>query len=1203
MGKLNRTYNQKARQGSTVDESSELKKNNESSKLVNFASSDQDYRLDHDTSNALVIDPSQKKAKRKEFTKVKPTKILSKKQRKKLEHLKARQTKEKNRGDVLKSLSEHQITSEQLSLFKSTTSIGQVNEKRKLSIVENDADDGGTDAFVAKSGKKKNKRKKKNEERYKNDYDVISLPPISKEDSDEEESDTDLSDDNANIVDGGSADNKLEESEPVDDNEATEEVMAMSAKIDKDNSTKETEIIEKKKDEKETIVTSDVVSVLDSDKSNIVETSTDNNVTIEEKAIVTPKENTPVTPIFVTLHRKNEIQAARLLLPILPEEQVIMETIQENDVIIICGSTGSGKTTQVPQFLYEAGYGTHSTRSGLIGVTEPRRVAAISMANRVADEMNLPTSKVSYQIRFEGNTTSETKIKFMTDGVLLKEMESDFLLTKYSAIIIDEAHERSVYTDILIGMLTRIVPLRKKRGNVLKLVIMSATLRIEDFTENTLLFPISPPVLKVDSRQYPVTIHFNRKTHDDYLTEAFKKVCKIHQTFKVDGGILIFLTGQREVLSLCAKLKKAFPKKGYHNTTKKTEKNKEKETEDETDGLPKIDLDQYEMPNVETPVYIEDDIENYSSGDEDMDEAERNVDDDDIEPDVVMTDYAPLHVLPLYSLLPTSEQAKVFVEVPEGHRLCIISTNVAETSLTLPGIKYIVDSGKVKSKFFDKVTGVSKYMVTWTSKASANQRAGRAGRVGPGHCYRLFSSAVFENNFEEYSEPEIKRRPVDDLVLQMKNMHIDKVIHFPFPSPPDLTALKSAEKLLLELGALKNSKTKQAQDLATITPLGKQLSKIPISPRFAKMIYLAGKKGCVQYIITIAAALAVPNIFTNDIDLSDVPDVDDEDFQKKKIMITKARRKWAGEGPSADLGDLMVVLRAIGASEYATCVETFCKNNGLRHKALIEIKKLRNQLITSLNTVSEEKISTDTKISPPTNEDSMLIREIILSCFGDHVARKVPPEQAKSLKLKNAYQTCLLEDMVFIHPTSSMFTKLPEYVVYHEIVETKKLYMKTMFSIKEEWLPLHSSHNCMLGKPLEEPSPFFDVEKGSVKCYMTSTYGPHSWPLPPQSLTYPNCTEKYRWFSKFFLDGFVCNKLKQFTSLLVTPSGVMLKTWSHLQQRTEDLLCCFLEKEINEKQKLLSEWEKNPHYALSQYLKWLPESQHEHVKYMWPPVD
>lgn len=259
--------------------------------------------------------------------------------------------------------------------------------------------------------------------------------------------------------------------------------------------------------------------------------------------------------VYIHVERSASIQIARLKLPILAEEQIIMETISENSVIILAGETGSGKTTQIPQFLYEAGFAENGMQ---IAITEPRRVAAIAMSKRVGYEMGLNTDIVSYLIRFEGNCTDKTKLKFMTDGVLLKEIETDFLLNKYSVVILDEAHERSAYTDILVGLLSRIVLLRNKRKNPLKLIIMSATLRVEDFTGNRKLFKIPPPVIKVDARQFPVTIHFNKVTKDDYVNEAYLKAIKIH-TKLPEGGILMFLTGQQEVKHLVKKLRKQFP--------------------------------------------------------------------------------------------------------------------------------------------------------------------------------------------------------------------------------------------------------------------------------------------------------------------------------------------------------------------------------------------------------------------------------------------------------------------------------------------------------------------------------------------------------------------------------------------------------------------------------------------------------------------
>jgi ATP-dependent RNA helicase DHX37/DHR1 len=288
---------------------------------------------------------------------------------------------------------------------------------------------------------------------------------------------------------------------------------------------------------------------------------------------------------YVNVERPESIQTSRLALPVVAEEQRIMEAIHSNPCIVLCGETGSGKTTQVPQFLYEAGYGSPgSPTPGLIGVTQPRRVAAVSMANRVGTELGSDgKEKVSYQIRFDGTVNANTAIKFMTDGVLLRELADDFLLKKYSAIMIDEAHERSINTDILIGVMSRVVRLREtmskqnKEIKPLRLVIMSATLRVSDFVQNSTLFPTPPPLLKVDARQHPVTPHFSRRTASDYVGEAYKKVCRINRRLPPGGvityppaptrdiltdlGILVFLTGQSEILTLQRKLRQAFPAK------------------------------------------------------------------------------------------------------------------------------------------------------------------------------------------------------------------------------------------------------------------------------------------------------------------------------------------------------------------------------------------------------------------------------------------------------------------------------------------------------------------------------------------------------------------------------------------------------------------------------------------------------------------
>ena len=486
-----------------------------------------------------------------------------------------------------------------------------------------------------------------------------------------------------------------------------------------------------------------------SEEEEDTEEESDAEITEEEKEeappspVHVPKKVVPEVPkpvqtvssepkTFVPVHRTPEMQALREKLPIIAEEQAIMEAIQENPVVILAGETGSGKTTQVPQFLYEAGY----TRGGkLIGVTEPRRVAAMAMANRVGEELNDKTL-ASFQIRFEGNVTEETKIKFMTDGILLREMAKDFRLRKYSAIIIDEAHERSVFTDILIGNLSRIVPMRAKdeENGPLKLIIMSATLRVEDFTENRKLFKELPPVIKVESRQFESTCHFQRETPEDYVLAALKKTCKIHRELP-EGGILVFLTGQQEVNQMVRKLRKLFPAKQDQEKKGKL-KNKDKKEEDDNETVEKAMQDAFkksrkkkskvekmiEQNKVVVPTVNLDNFNTIPLDDTETDAAkdmEDEEDDLDLTGDekimeALSSKYGAaqaMWTLPLYSLMNSEKQSKIFAPVPEGHRLCVVATNIAETSLTIPGIKYVVDCGKVKTKFYDKLTGVSTFQV------------------------------------------------------------------------------------------------------------------------------------------------------------------------------------------------------------------------------------------------------------------------------------------------------------------------------------------------------------------------------------------------------------------------------------------------------------------------------------------------------------
>lgn len=751
----------------------------------------------------------------------------------------------------------------------------------------------------------------------------------------------------------------------------------------------------------------------------------------------------------VPVTRSAETQAARLELPIVAEEQKIMEALYNNPTIVIWGATGSGKTTQVPQFLYEAGFGDPAgPNPGMIGITQPRRVAAVSMSKRVSEELGGVPGKVSYQIRFESSVGNKTAIKFMTDGILIREIANDFALLKYSVIVIDEAHERSTNTDILIGMVSRIVDLRASMSRddpkirPLKLVVMSATLRISDFLENQNLFRSGPPpLLQAEGRQYPVTTHFARRTQRDYLEEMFRKICRGHKKLP-PGGILVFLTGQNEITSLARRLKEAF----VHSQGSKDDGTKicigAAEAPLETE-----DLDIGEDDPSEDR--IQDDT---SSDDEDMDADEREF---NIEGSIESS--SQIHVLPLYSQLQTKDQLKVFEPPPEGSRLIVLATNVAETSLTIPGIKYVFDCGRAKEKKYDQTSGVQSFEISWISKASASQRAGRAGRTGPGHCYRLYSSAIYERDFKVHAEPEILRMPAEGVVLQLKSMDLQHVVNFPFPTPPDRQSLVKAEKLLTALGAISSH--------GKITPIGRELSIYPLSPRFSKILLIGHQQSCMPYTIAMVAALAVPDLFIpeNQLDLhspahdsktiyTHADQQADEAREQRRKEYNHAHHLFSKNSPTSDA---IKILTALCASAYAPNPTEFCTQYFLRPKALHEASRLRAQLSSIVRTNRPGLLgSYNPRLPEPSKTQLKALQQILAAGFIDQLAIRAdlspsPPalERKPSRAIDVPYFPLipvhhgrtddLVDIAVYIHPSSvlaHLSTKeLPQYIIYSHL--------------------------------------------------------------------------------------------------------------------------------------------------------------------------
>jgi ATP-dependent RNA helicase DHX37/DHR1 len=788
----------------------------------------------------------------------------------------------------------------------------------------------------------------------------------------------------------------------------------------------------------------------------------------------------------VSVARAAAIQECREGLPILGAEHDIVDAINTNPITVICGETGCGKTTQVPQFLYEAGYGDPAcvAHPGAVAVTQPRRVAVTSTATRVAQELNLPLGgDVGYQVRYDKKVGVSPRIKFMTDGILLREIQADLLLRKYSVIIVDEAHERSVNTDILLGLLSRVVPLRAElamegRAGItpLRLVVMSATLRVEEFVGNARLCPTPPALLKVAARQFPVTIHFSRVTeHGDYLGAVKKKVMAIHRKLP-PGGVLIFLTGVREVDALCKKLRGAYPAPAPPRATNDYQEEEEEEEriqggrrggkvgragkkgrreggkgkwgdavmteattatgddaeagaadeDDDEDGVP--GLDAYDVDGVDGggedfggEDVAGDDVEGDAlrfGGRDDFDDAS---DHDDSASDISEEDevevhggegvdaeaaaeaeaawvraHVPttaaaaksgaaedagpgyMHVLPLYALLPTHLQRRVFEPPPPGSRLVVVATNVAETSLTIPGVRYVVDAGREKRRVYgDEATGgggggaasagLSRFTVGWVSKASAEQRAGRAGRTGPGHCYRLFSSAHFVNDLQPHAPPAILSVPVEGVVLQMRAMGIDRVMRFPFISPPDPISLATAQKTLTILGALAPSRGAgsaedrsnsgqwghggamgDGDDVGVLTATGRAMAALPISPRHSRMLLAAAEspvRGCLAAAVATAAALSVDSPF-----LRGESGERDTAAAEMTAEEKQRRRKLAHRfhHPHSDALSSARALVAYDGVRDPRLAEIFCAEHRLHGRTMREMSDLRRQLLRIL---------------------------------------------------------------------------------------------------------------------------------------------------------------------------------------------------------------------------------------------------------------
>ncbi|XP_010499887.1 PREDICTED: ATP-dependent RNA helicase DEAH13-like isoform X1 [Camelina sativa] len=1007
----------------------------------------------------------------------------------------------------------------------------------------------------------------------------------------------------------------------------------------------------------------------------------------------------PRVPAFVVhVSRPAEVEETRKDLPIVMMEQEIMEAINHHPTVIISGQTGCGKTTQVPQFLYEAGFGSKQciSRSGIIGITQPRRVAVLATAKRVAFELGVHLGKeVGFQVRYDKKIGENSSIKFMTDGILLREIQNDFLLRRYSVIILDEAHERSLNTDILIGMLTRVIKIRQEYYveqqkslqsgcavtsehqviTPLKLILMSATLRVEDFVSGKRLFPKVPPLIEVPTRQYPVTIHFSKKTEIvDYIGQAYKKVMSIHKKLP-QGGVLVFVTGQREVDHLCDKLR-SFSKEFVVQAAKRDASAKKKCDDGSFGGIDMKEIaeafdDGSNNQNYRFSSHEEDPSDigdgNYDDGfEEDMYESDEDsdwetVDDssaypfveegkldalraafnalsdknnsvsvettksiaaEDQEAEQEKTSFTPgkLRVLPLYAMLSPAAQLRVFEDVEKEERLVVVATNVAETSLTIPGIKYVVDTGRVKVKNYDSKTGMESYEVDWISQASASQRAGRSGRTGPGHCYRLYSSAVFSNIFEESSPPEITKVPVDGVVLLMKSMNIPKVENFPFPTPPEPSSIREAERCLKALEALDSN--------GKLTPLGKAMSHYPMSPRHSRMLLTviqmlketrnySRANLVLGYAVAAVAALSLPNPLImqfegdkkNESEDAGKTVKQDEKQRRKerKEKIKAARNRFSN--PSSDALTVAYALHTFEVSENGT---DFCEANGLHLKTMDEMSKLKNQLLRlvfSCCKLSETEdcfswthgtiqdvekswritTSSSSKIPLLQNEEELL-GEAICAGWADRVARKTKATE---------YQACAVQEPVFFHRWSSLINSAPELLVYSELLLTNRPYMHGATRVKPEWLVKHAKSLCVFSSPLKDPKPYYSSEEDRVLCWVVPSFGPYNWELPAHSVAIIEDRDRAAAFGCALLQGEVLPCLKGVRLLLAGKPETLLEREAWGLERIGSLVIALTEKKIDSLESLRKSWEQNPKVLYSEIEVWFQKKFRHRVKELW----
>lgn len=620
------------------------------------------------------------------------------------------------------------------------------------------------------------------------------------------------------------------------------------------------------------------------------------------------------------------IKEQRESLPIFPMRSNLVKAIKENQFLVIVGETGSGKTTQIVQYLAEEGLDKVRGEQKIIGCTQPRRVAAVSVAKRVAEEYGCNVGEeVGYNIRFEDKSSKETRMKYMTDGMLQREALNDPLMSRYSVIMLDEAHERTIATDVLFTLLKKAVV----NNPDLKVIVTSATLDSQKFSN----YFNSCPIMKIPGRTFPVDILYTREPEMDYLSSALDSIIQIHIS-EPEGDILVFLTGQEEIDTSCEAL---------------------------------------------------------------------------FERMKVLGDTVPeLIILPVYSALPSEMQSKIFEPTPQGSRKVILATNIAETSITIDGIYYVVDPGFVKINAYDSKLGMDSLTISPISQAQANQRSGRAGRTGPGKCYRLYTESAFKTEMLPNTIPEIQRKNLSHTILMLKAMGINDLLNFEFMDPPPANTMLNALQDLYTLSAL--------DDDGYLTKLGRKMAEFPMEPALAKTLIISVDFGCSDEILTIVAMLSVQTVF----------------YRPKEKQKQADQKKYRFHHHYGDHLTLLNVYRSWSLNGYN---KQWCAENFIQERSMRRAQEVRKQLVLIMSKYRHPIISCGANLDK--------VRKAICAGYFKHSSKRDAQE---------GYKTIVEQTPVSLHPSSALFGKNPDYVIYHTLLLTSKEYMHCVTVIDPKWL-------------------------------------------------------------------------------------------------------------------------------------------------------